>query len=291
MAGGEQRGPGPLPPVHLTSDDGVQSYTEPYPRFSPGGSNRAAFIPGRSVVHVAAVEGEWVQVIVDDAVVGWVNGSQLVPPIGTQRPVHPTSSIPSPTSPYVVVASKPVGNGFAVAALTLGIIGAVLALTSPFGSIIGIICALLGLIFGLSGLRNANRYGAGLAGLAISGIVLGSLALVLGGYQAWNFYRLRHAVEHAIAAQASVPVVNATPTANRVHLINCSQVGASGTLVNTANERETFRVTVAFHDGRRVRGYGTVLTGPIEPGEQTSWFVQRSVDVFTPSACTISPRP
>jgi hypothetical protein len=291
MAGGEQREPGPLPPVHLTSDDGVQSYTEPHPRFSPDGSNRAAFIPGRSVVHVTAVEGEWVQVMVDDAVVGWVSGSRLVPPIGMPRPVLPMSATPPPASPYVVSASQPVSNGFAVAALTLGVIGAVFAFTNPFGSLIGIVCAFQALVFGFSGLRNVNRYGAGLAGLAISGIVLGSVGLAVGGYEAWNFYRLRHAVEHAINAQASIPVVNATSTANRVHFNHCYQGGASGTLVNTANKRETFRVTVAFHDGRRVRRYATVLTDPVEPGEQTSWFVQPSVDVFTPSACTIIPRP
>jgi len=304
VTSGEQvQGEFPSPTVHLACDDGVQAYTEPYPRFAADGSNRAAFIPARAVVHVTAVNGPWARVIVDDADAGWVNGSHLMPPIGQSSPVStPRSpfiaargSMPAPQ--YVVVAPRPIGNGYAIAALTLGVVGAVVALTSPFGSLIGIVCGLLGLIFGVVGLRNVNRHGAGNGGLALAGVILGSVALVVSGYTTWNFYRLAHAVQHAISAQASVPVVNAVSAINQVHVTSCYQVGterypgATGTLVNTASQRQSFRVTIAFHAGPNVKGYGTDVTGPVNPGQRSNWFVGLPSASFAPSACTVVPTP
>lgn len=70
------------PAVHLAADAGVQAYREPYPRVATDGSHRATFIPGRAVVHVVTIRGSWAQVIINDQVIGWVEGSQLIPPIG-----------------------------------------------------------------------------------------------------------------------------------------------------------------------------------------------------------------
>jgi hypothetical protein len=291
------------PAVHLACDEGVQAYTEPYPGFAADGSNRAAFIPARAVVHVAAVNGPWAQVTVDGADAGWVNGSQLIPPIGppppasTPRPPFTAAPGSMPAPQYLVAAPRPIGNGFAIAALTLGIVGAVLALTSPFGSLLGIVCGLLGLIFGVVGLRNVSQHGAGNGGLALAGVILGSLAIVVSGYTTWNFYRLAHAVQHAIAAQASVPVVNAVPAVNQVHVTNCYRVGAAqypgatGTLVNTASQRQSFRVTIAFYGGRKIQGHGTGVTGPVAPGQRSSWFVGDPGATFAPSACTVVATP
>src|SRR6476646_3582486 len=81
------------PAVHLTADAGAQAYNEPYPRVATDGSHRAAFIPGRAVVHVASIRGSWAQVLVNDEIVGWVEGSQLIPPIGT--PIASVSRTPT----------------------------------------------------------------------------------------------------------------------------------------------------------------------------------------------------
>jgi hypothetical protein len=89
---------GALPAVHLTVDAGVQAFTEAYPRVETDGTHRAAFIPGRTVVHVAATRGSWAQVTVDDEVVGWVEGSHLVPPIGTLITPPPRNQASSPTA-------------------------------------------------------------------------------------------------------------------------------------------------------------------------------------------------
>ena len=87
------------PTVHLTADAGVQAYKEPYPRVERDGSHRAAFIPGRTVVHVAATRVAWAQVIVDDEVVGWVEGSHLIPPLGTRIAPPPRTQPPRNQAP------------------------------------------------------------------------------------------------------------------------------------------------------------------------------------------------
>ena len=286
------------PAVHLAGDEGVQAYTEPYPRFASDGSNRGPLIPARAVVNVVAVNGPWAQVVVDGVAAGWVNGPHLIPPLGQSSSASaPRSTFTAPpgamTAPqYVGVAPRPIGNGFAIAALTLGIVGAVLALTSPFGSLLGIVCGLLGFIFGIVGMRNVSRNGAGNGGLALAGFILGSVALVISGYTTWNFHRLTHAIQHSIAEQAAVPVVNAVPDLNDVHVNICSEFGAplypgaTGTLVNTSTRRQSFRVTIAFHTPGGIQGYGSGSTGPVEPGQRSNWFVGDPGASFKPSACT-----
>ncbi|MDP9333665.1 MAG: DUF4190 domain-containing protein [Actinomycetota bacterium] len=202
----------------------------------------------------------------------------------------------TPQSPqYVVVAPQPTGNGFAVAALTLGIIGAVIAL-SPFGSVLGGVCGLLALAFGLVGLRNVARHGAGYSGLAISGVILGSVAIMVASYTAWNWYRLDRTIQHAFSAQAAGPVIDANPRENRILITRCYRMtgagapAATGTLVNNSRERHSFKVTIAFHIGRQsVLGYG--ITDPVDPGEQGRWFARDLSASFPPSSCTTAPPP
>jgi heme/copper-type cytochrome/quinol oxidase subunit 2 len=67
-------------------------------------------------------------------------------------------------------------NGFGVAALVLGILAIVLCWTGIGGIVLGI----LALIFGILGVRRANRREATNKGVAISGIVTGAIGLVVG---------------------------------------------------------------------------------------------------------------
>jgi hypothetical protein len=225
---------------------------------------------------------------------------QASDPIGNvtpQSPFAPThGSIVAPQ--YIIVAPQPAGNGFAVAALTLGIIGAVIALSSPFGSVLGAVCGLLGLVFGLIGLRNVAKHGAGHGGLAISGVILGSVAIIVASYTTWNWYRLTRTVQHALSAQAQAfgTVVDANPTTDRIRITTCyretgaGSPAATGTLVNNSRERHTFKVTIAFHIGRQtVLGYG--ITDPIDPGEQGRWFARDLSASFPPTSCTTAPPP
>jgi hypothetical protein len=80
-----------------------------------------------------------------------------------------------PTQPYLV---KP-RNGAGVAALVLGLLGFVLVLLvlpSPLGALLG----LLAVIFGIVGIGRAGSGDATNRGQAVTGLIVGLLALALG---------------------------------------------------------------------------------------------------------------
>ncbi|MFC4497684.1 DUF4190 domain-containing protein [Streptomyces ovatisporus] len=80
-----------------------------------------------------------------------------------------------PVGPYGTGGPQgPPRNGMGVAALTLGLIGAVLFWTMLGGIVLG----LLALIFGIVGFRRGKRGEATNGTLAIVGAVIGGLALV-----------------------------------------------------------------------------------------------------------------
>ena len=90
----------------------------------------------------------------------------------------------APPPPYYATphgyALQPIqaANGMAVAALTLGIIGAIFGLI-PILFFIAVPCGILALIFGLIARGKASR-GAARKGMATSGVVLGVIATALG---------------------------------------------------------------------------------------------------------------
>jgi hypothetical protein len=87
--------------VHLAPDGGIPAYPEPYPGVQRDETKLNLYIPGREIVHVTAIRGEWVQVAVGGDVVGWVAGRRLLPPI--------PSSVTAPYASGVAVpASRPV---------------------------------------------------------------------------------------------------------------------------------------------------------------------------------------
>jgi hypothetical protein len=69
-------------------------------------------------------------------------------------------------------------KGFAVTALVLGIIGLVFSLT-PIGIGVGLICDILGIIFGAVGITKAKRGQAGGKGMAMAGLVCGIIGIVM----------------------------------------------------------------------------------------------------------------
>ncbi len=82
--------------------------------------------------------------------------------------------------PVPVILVAPRTNGFAVTALVLGIIGALLALI-PLLFFLGWILGVLAVVFGLTGRRRARRPDiASGSGMATTGFVLGAIAVVLG---------------------------------------------------------------------------------------------------------------
>jgi hypothetical protein len=202
---------------------------------------------------------------------------------------------------HVVVASRPAGNGFAVAGLTLGIIGVVMAL-SPFGFAAGGFFGLIGLLFGLLGIRNVRVRGATLGGLAIAGIALGSIAVAIGINHVLTYKSLGNAIDDALAPPKVVAAIEANPVRNKVKVTSCYRDPASrapaatGTLVNTSRAPEAFTVTVAFEFETATVApvsttvYGVTTTDYVPPGETVSWTVLDRGATFPPKSCTVVAR-
>ena len=89
---------------------------------------------------------------------------------------YPSQST-APQGPFVVAPKT--GNGMAVAALTLGVVGVFLGLI-PILAVPALICGLLAVIFGFVGLSAARRTpGRSGQGMAIAGVALGTAAIGL----------------------------------------------------------------------------------------------------------------
>jgi hypothetical protein len=189
---------------------------------------------------------------------------------------------------YVVVNPQHIGNGFAVAALVLGIIGVLFA-GGWLSYVFGLICGLLALVFGLLGRRNVTTRGASLGGLATAGIVLGCVALALGFYTMWRWHRVASTLR-SFATQ--VAAVDADPTSNQVRVTSCYRdsatqaPAAAGTLVNTSGEKQAFRVTIAFRIAAApTTVYGSGTTDEVSPGDSASWTARDLAGSFQPTSC------
>lgn len=84
----------------------------------------------------------------------------------------------APTQQVVFVEKK--GNGLAVAALVLGIVGTVFGLV-PLTFMVALICGVLALVFGVVAWRAWRKDNSrGRRGMSIAGFVLGVAAIGLG---------------------------------------------------------------------------------------------------------------
>jgi membrane-bound ClpP family serine protease len=97
-----------------------------------------------------------------------------------ERPPEPTQPIPPAGAGYGGgYPARPRRNGMGTAALILGILALVLVvliLFAPLGAFLG----LLAVIFGIVGMVRAGRGEADNRGQAITGLVTGAVALVIG---------------------------------------------------------------------------------------------------------------
>lgn len=103
----------------------------------------------------------------------WFNGTAWTSDVATngQRFVDPFGTSPGPTTP------PPTGNRSATAALVCGLIAVVVAWI-PLVVVAGVVLAVLAVVFGTKGARQARTTGQG-KGRAITGLVSGVVALAL----------------------------------------------------------------------------------------------------------------
>ena len=107
----------------------------------------------------------------------------MAPPAGFEQRERPMSDTPAgqgPWQPPPGGAARRPRNGVGVAALVLGVVALVLAvliLFAPVAALVGLVAVIVGII----GLGRANRGVADNRGQAVTGLICGAIALLLGG--------------------------------------------------------------------------------------------------------------
>jgi hypothetical protein len=203
-------------------------------------------------------------------------------PLGPRNPVAASRNVDAPRS----------GNAASLAALAFGVVGAVLALLVPFGFIAGAVCGLLAFMLGVRAYRGAVRRNTESHGLATAGLALGAAALILAAYFGASYYSVASTVRRAFASSPKIEVVDANRARHKVSVADCSRSpgsgwpAATGTLVNTDDKKESFRVTIEFRIGPIVVRSDTT-TDPLDARQTGSWMVRDSSVSFKPDSCTV----
>jgi hypothetical protein len=198
--------------------------------------------------------------------------AQAAPPRSGSAPSAPTSG----------------GNGFAVAALVLGIIGFLfgfIPLTFFMAGLLGI----LAVIFGVVGRKRAKQRGLK-TGTATTGTVFGILAIIMS----------------IVGLIILVTVVNdtsnklndigggASPSKYQVTVSNCTLdptlnvPTASGTLVNTSGSQKSFIVSIRFVNAAGTQiGTGTDFVNDVSAGTKANW-TATGTSGGRPARCEVS---
>ena len=199
---------------------------------------------------------------------------------GGERSVDPLGAAPTPARPgFPPAPPNAARNGMATAALVCGLIGVGLAWI-PFVVVAGFVLSVLAIVFGVSGLRQANLNDRG-RGKAIAGTVLGGVGValsVLGVILSVVVFReLRAFVD---------------PVAHAVDVVDC-EVGdgvarVSGTVTNLGDERAEFSLFVTVRAGTEVSEPDTARTiAPLDPGATADLDITTLIDSPT-GPCTAS---
>jgi hypothetical protein len=96
-------------------------------------------------------------------------------PVAQPQPYYPAQ--PQPVFVEPMRAMGPARNGAGTTAGVLGII-AIILIFIPFADYIGIVLGVLAVIFGGVGISRANRMGGTGKGMAVTGLVLGLIAVI-----------------------------------------------------------------------------------------------------------------
>lgn len=200
----------------------------------------------------------------------WYNGTAWTADVsrGGERFVDPLGVDVQPvTSP-----SAASGTGAATAAMVLGIVAIAIAWI-PFVVVVGIVAALLALVFGWVGLRRVGPSGSGRS-RAVVGLVTGASALVVS----------------VIGVVLSLIVIDVysdyiDPPPNEVTITSCELSGsraiASGTLANLGDDESDFTVHVGFlrpGTDTPIRIARATLEN-VSPGSVAEFEVERQVDL------------
>jgi hypothetical protein len=193
------------------------------------------------------------------------DGDRFVDPLGLELGARATGAEPA-------VSDSSATNGPATAAMVLGIIAVAIGWL-PFIVVLGVIAALLALVFGAVGIRRSTRTGAGRS-RAIVGLVTGASGLVVA----------------ALGAVLTVVVLDVydayvDPGPHDVVITSCEIVGsraiASGTLENLGTDPADFSVQIGFVRPGTDNAHrtGRAVLDDVEPGLPSQFDVERQVEL------------
>jgi Protein of unknown function (DUF2510) len=200
----------------------------------------------------------------------WYNGTAWTADVsrGGERFVDPLGVTVPPEAPTVAAS----GGGAATASMVLGIVAIALAWV-PFVVVLGILAAVLALVFGWVGFRRAGSGGSGRS-RAVVGLVTGASALLVS----------------VIGVVLSLIVLDVyrdyvDPPPHRVEVTSCELAGsratAAGTLENLGDDASDFTVHIAFvrpGTDNPVRTARATLED-VAPGSVAEFEVERQIDL------------
>ena len=193
------------------------------------------------------------------------NGERFVDPAGS-RPNAPTAAPQTQTA-----SSTPVGqNPIATASMVLGIISIGIG-WMPVIVALGLVAALLAIVFGITGRRRAKTAGVG-AGFATTGLITGTVGLLacVGG------------VLFTMSLLQAVDEFE-NPAPHDAAITSCARSGdeviARGTLTNTSDSTSTYTVRVFFvRPGTdNARHQANVVIDDVAPGQTKTFETTRNV--------------
>jgi hypothetical protein len=152
------------------------------------------------------------------------DGQRYIDPIGA----GPANALRPPRSKR---------NGIAAAATVLGITGVAIAWL-PFVFVLGVIAAVLGIVFGVLGLRRARHVGHGRS-LALTGLVTGVVGVALGSIGVvFTIYTVRVIDDFENPAPHEISIDECT--------VDDSVARASGRIDNLGDHTADFTVLIEF---------------------------------------------
>ncbi len=175
----------------------------------------------------------------------------------------------------------PPPNGVATAAMVIGIIAVLPAVTIVF-AVLAVFPGIVALILGFVGLSNANRHPARPGrGMAITGIVLGGLTVVALVIEIVLFAIVLDSVDVNLVDQHPAEVDD-YEISGRTCAVQRDRAIASGVLTNRSGAPHAFILDVRFEDGdRRLGTRRDMLESPLADGAQWSWDVVLPLDSAT----------
>lgn len=190
------------------------------------------------------------------------NGQRYVDPLGA-APVAAAAVQPPATGQR---------NGLALASMILGIVAVTIA-WMPFIVVVGAVCALLAVVFGVIALVRANRSATG-RGFAVAGLITGALGALLC----------------VVGVMFSFAVVRAVdrydnPAANEVTVTSCeidgSTARAIGRIENLDDVEADFTVQIAFTRPGTDNPHRTAraFIDDVAPGDTVEFELTRRVDL------------